>query len=345
MGEDLLLKEIKEQPLIIEKLVNKERNIIREIAFKLAGKFNYVIMAARGSSDNAARYAQYLFGVQNLIQVALATPSLFTLYKRPPKMTGALVIGISQSGQSPDIVEVLIEAQKQGCPTLSLTNDLKSPLANASDFLIPLHLGIEKSIAATKSFSSSLTSLALLASFLNSNKKHLVELERLPEQVNATLIDTLNHINDVQRYRYINDLAVIGRGFNYSTAFEISLKVKELARIIAIPYSSADYKHGPIATVKQGFPMVVISPKGKVNNDLFLFSKQVKTLGAELIMISNSSDHLKMGTLPFKVADSPEWLSPIVCTLPGQLFARQLALEKGLNPNKPQGLTKVTETY
>ena len=345
MSEEFLLNEIYEQPVVIENFIKYEKNNIQKIISQLKDRFNYIIIAARGTSDNAARYAQYLFGAHNGIQVALATPSLFTLYQKPPNMSGALVIGISQSGQSPDIVSVLSEAQKQACPTLSITNALDSPLAKVSDFCIPLHIGKELATAATKSYTSSLVALAVFSSILNLNKSLISELDRLPEQIHHTINMTSEKMKNVQRYRYIEEMVVIGRGFNYATAFEIALKVKELTRVVALAYSSADFRHGPIATIHSGFPLIMIAPSGKTSMDIKEFIQKVGALGAELIVISNQKELLKISPLPFEIPSISEWLTPILCVVPGQMFARKLAIEKRFNPDHPERLTKVTETF
>jgi glucosamine--fructose-6-phosphate aminotransferase (isomerizing) len=143
----------------------------------------------------------------------------------------------------------------------------------------------------------------------------------------------------------MEDTVVIGRGFNYATAFEIALKIKELTRVVAVAYSSADFRHGPIATVHDGFPLMIIAPSGAAFKDINEFIKKVASLGAELIIISNQKELLKKSPLPFTIPSISEWLTPILCVIPGQMFARQLAIEKGFNPDHPEGLTKVTETF
>jgi glucosamine--fructose-6-phosphate aminotransferase (isomerizing) len=346
MQADILQKEIDQQPEIIRKLISTEKSNIFKIVSELKNRYKYIIIAARGSSDNAARYAQYLFGAHNRTQVALATPSLFTLYKEIPNMQNALVIGISQSGQSPDIVSVLAAAKKQSCPTLCITNNIRSPLANTSDFCIPLHADKETATAATKSYTASLVALALFSASLENDHKRLDEINKLPEYIDKTLSETIYQLPTVQRYRYMEHCVVIGRGYNYSTAFEISLKIKELSRVVAVPYSSADFRHGPIATVHSGFPIILIAVSGKTFNDIWVFSKRLKNLGAEMIVISNQEKLLKESQIPFSIPKNiSEWLSPVVSVIPGQLFARQLTLDKGLNTDYPDGLTKVTETY
>jgi glutamine---fructose-6-phosphate transaminase (isomerizing) len=156
MKNSILYSEICEQPAVISELLQQERQNVSQIARAIAGKFDYVVIAARGTSDNAARYAQYLFGAHNSLQVALATPSLFSIYKTPPNLDHALVIAVSQSGQSPDIVSVITEAARQGRPTIAITNDSASPLSAAAGHVIPLHAAQEKAVAATKTYTSSL---------------------------------------------------------------------------------------------------------------------------------------------------------------------------------------------
>ncbi len=306
----------------------------------------FIVIAARGSSDNAARYAQYVLGAFNHYQVALATPSLFTVYKKPPNLKDALIIGVSQSGQSPDIVSVLDSARSQGCSTLCITNDVRSPLANTSEYVIPLHTGSETAVAATKTYTASLLVFAMLSLAFNGNLKREKELHALPEKLSGILASAINIMKTTQRYRYMEHCVVIGRGFNYSTAFEIALKVKELSRVVSVPYSSADFSHGPIATVRSGFPVILIAPSGEMYPHIREFMDKLLGMGAEIISISDMNEITSKSNLGFIIPKRiPEWLSPIAYIIPGQLFARQLAIEKGMNIDKPEGLSKVTETY
>lgn len=343
---EILINEINEQPHIIQNLIDSEYGVIKGISEKIKGKFNYALIAARGTSDNAARYAQYIFGAFNEIPVALATPSLYTVYNKPPKLTDALVIGISQSGQSPDIVAVIENARKQGQTTLVMTNQPDSPLGNTADFVIPLHCGEEKAVAATKTYTASLTTLAMLSVAMSNDHSREKALAALPPLLAETITLAAETNENTCRYRYIEHCVVIGRGFNYATAFEVALKIKELTRVVSVPYSSADFKHGPIAAVQPGFPVVLVAPSGEMYAQMKDFSKKMHELGAELISISDQREITENSNLGFKIpAGIPEWISPIACVLPGQLFARQLAFEKGLNIDKPVGLSKVTETF
>jgi glucosamine--fructose-6-phosphate aminotransferase (isomerizing) len=341
----ILSKEIHEQPAVLKQLIRSESENAIRLANDLKGTFKYVVIVARGSSDNAARYAQYLFGAYNHLQVALATPSLFTLYHSPPHLDGALVLAVSQSGQSPDIIEVITEGKRQGCPTLAITNAPNSPLALASENHLYIHAGPEKAVAASKSYTASLGALALLSTALGGDSERLAQLRVVPDAIEQTLSGLLNVINRVERYRYMAHCAVIGRGFNYSTAFEVSLKIKELTRVVTEPYSSADFRHGPVAMVRDGFPVILVAPEGATFPDMRSLVSDVQGLGAELLIISDNTEILGQAHLAMKLPKNvPEWLTPLIAVLPGQLFAMALAEAKGLDPDSPVGLHKVTET-
>ncbi len=346
MHGELLEQEIHEQPAALQRIIEQEDAHVRTITADLRGRFDYVIIAARGTSDNAARYAQYLLGVHNHLPVALATPSLFTLYRQPPVLKRALVMGISQSGQSPDIVSVLEEARQQGCPTLAITNNQKSPLAGIADHVIELHAGPERAVAATKTYTTSLAALALFAVHLSENRDSLDQLYQMPDLARQTLAHLSALPPRVERYRYMEHCVVIGRGFNYATAFEISLKIKELTRVVAEPYSSADFLHGPIALAVEGFPAIVVAPSGAILDDLRALIARLTERRAELLLISDDTSLLNQAHLPMPLPEGvPEWLSPLIAVKPGQVFALALAQARGLDPDRPEGLTKVTETW
>ena len=342
-----LQSEIHEQPERIASLLESQRKTIERIAAEIRKRdIQYVFLAARGTSDNAGRYANYLWGARNRLPLALATPSLFTYYGQPPSLRGALVVGISQSGQSPDIVGVLEEGRRQGCPTLAITNEPDSPLADASDFLIDIQAGPERAVAATKTYTAELTAVAMISAALDGDAKPWKELGNVPRWMKFSIKQGRLVEEVVQRYRYIDRTVVIGRGFNYSTAFDLALKLKELTYIIAEPYSSADFLHGPIAMVERGFPVMAVAPKGKVfASMLSALGKLRRELGAELVVISNDKRALSLAQVPMEIpADVPEWLSPLVSILPAQLFAYHLTRAKGFDTESPRGLRKVTET-
>jgi glutamine---fructose-6-phosphate transaminase (isomerizing) len=341
-----LHSEITEQPDRIKSLLFSQRKTVERIATEIQKRdIRYVFLAARGTSDNAGRYANYLLGAMNGLPLALATPSLFTYYKQPPQLKNALVIGISQSGQSPDVVSVLEEGRKQNCLTFSLTNDSSSPLAQASDFVIDLKSGPEKAVAATKTYTAELMAVAMLSTALHGTKKAWVELAKVPAWMSQALKLDDFISQAAQRYRYIDQTVVLGRGFNYATAFEWALKMKELTYIIAEPYSSADFAHGPIAMMVSGYPVFAVAPKGKVFDSMLEMLKRLRDLSAELVVISNDKKALSLAQVPLAIpADVPEWLSPLVNILPAQMFAYHLTLAKGYDTEQPRSIRKVTET-
>jgi glucosamine--fructose-6-phosphate aminotransferase (isomerizing) len=338
--------EILEQPSVLARLLGNEAEPVQEIAAALRARdVAHVLIAARGTSDNAARYGQYLLGGYNRLPVGLATPSLFSVYHQPPRLGRGLVIGISQSGRSPDIVAVLAEAQRQGGSTLAITNDPSSPLAGEAEFVIPLHAGEERAVAATKTYTAQLATLALLSCALGDDGSRLEALRKVPLAVQQVLDGQDQIARAVERYRYMETCVVLGRGYNYATAFEIALKLKELNYLIAESYSSADFMHGPIAVVGSGFPAMVVAPSGKMFDTMRRFSLELKTRGAELLIISDRQGLLAEATTPLPLPEGvPEWLSPIVAVVPGQLFAMHLTLVKGHDPDQPLGLQKVTLT-
>jgi glucosamine--fructose-6-phosphate aminotransferase (isomerizing) len=341
-----LYREIHEQPAVLRQVVERERGTIRKLAAAVHGRqIDYVVIAARGTSDNAGRYAQYLFGAVNRLVVALATPSLFSIYKQPPRFGNALVIGISQSGKSPDIVSVLAEARRQGAMTAAITNFPDSDLGRQTEYIINLHAGEEKSIAATKTYTASLAAIAALSAELAQKSTMWEEMQQIPDVVAETLklSDEIGQI--VERYRYMNECVVLGRGYNYATAFELALKLKELTYTIAEPYSSADFMHGPLALIEHGFPAIVIAPSGVVLPEMQDFVKTLRKREAEVIAISDDNATLDMARVPLKLPRAvPEWLSPISAIVPGQLFALHLTQVRDIDPDHPRGLRKVTET-
>ncbi|MBE0671551.1 MAG: SIS domain-containing protein [Anaerolineales bacterium] len=342
-----LYSEITEQPERIRSLLASQKKTVGRIAAAIQKRdIQYVFLAARGTSDNAGRYANYLLGALNGLPLALATPSLFTYYKQPPKLKNALVIGISQSGQSPDIVSVLEEGKKQNCLTLAITNEARSPLAKAADFLLDIQAGKEKAVAATKTYTTELMTIAMLSTALNENKARREELAEVPRWMNAVLKHDALISKSAERYRYMDQTVVLGRGFNYATAFEWALKLKELAYVKAEPYSSADFQHGPIAMLESGFPVMAVAPKGRVFESMLEILKRLrKELLAELVVISNDKRALSLASLPLSIpADVPEWLSPLICILPAQMFAYHLTQAKGYDTEQPRSIHKVTET-
>lgn len=346
MTESILRGEIREQPEVLSRLIERERANVKRIAEKFRGRdIAYLTVAARGTSDNAAVYGKYLFGAMLRLPVALTAPSLYTMYHQPPDMRQSLVIAVSQSGESTDILAVVQEARKQGVPTLAITNLADSALAKAADEVILLHAGEEMSVAATKTYTASLAAFALLTASWQGSEVHLEELANVPDLVAAALGLEEETRDLASRLANLSDCTVIGRGYNYATAFEMALKLKELAYVRAEPYSSADFLHGPLALVDEAFRAVMIAPGGAVYDNLVEFTERIKKEGARLIAISDRDEFLKLAEAGLKLpGNMPEWLSPLVAIIPGQLFALHLTQAKGHAVDRPRSLSKVTRT-
>jgi glucosamine--fructose-6-phosphate aminotransferase (isomerizing) len=341
-----LYREIHEQPQVLGELLEGEKSAVRELVSAFRGRqITHLVIAARGTSDNAARYAKYLLGSVNGLPVGLATPSLFTIYRQPPRLAEALVLGISQSGKSPDIVAVLAEARSQGALTAAISNFPDSDLAREADHVIHLRAGEERSIAATKTYTCELAAIALLSASLADDAQMLAALEQIPEAVAAALSLNDGAAPIAERYRYMRHCIVIGRGYNYATAFELALKLKELTYTIAEPYSSADFLHGPLALIEPGFPAVVVTPSGAMLPEMLNFVQTLKDHGAEVLVVSDSPEALALARTPLALpGEVPEWLSPITAIVPGQLFTMCLAHTRDYDPDRPRSLHKVTET-
>jgi glucosamine--fructose-6-phosphate aminotransferase (isomerizing) len=342
----VLRQEIREQPRVLQRFAAEEVPRVEAIAQALRqADITHVVIAARGTSDNAATYGRYLIESFLGWPVSLAAPSLYTLYRRPPRLAHALVVGISQSGEAADVTEVVAEARRQGAATLAITNVPASPLAQAAQHVICCRAGPERSIAATKTYTSQLYALGWLVAALQDDAALRDALLALPDQMAETVEAAEACAPQVDAYAGVERCAVIGRGYNYATAFEVALKLKELTYITAEPYSSADFRHGPIAMVDEGFPVLLIAPTGVVLPDLQDLALDLRGRRARLVVLSDDAATLALGDLRLPLPPGvPEWLSPTLAVVPGQVFAACLALAKGLDPDRPRGLRKVTVT-
>jgi glucosamine--fructose-6-phosphate aminotransferase (isomerizing) len=341
-----LYREIHEQPDVLRRLLDREEPTAQALADLIRARdIDHVVIAARGTSDNAGRYAQYVLGAMNSLSVGLAAPSLFSIYRRPPRFGNALVLGISQSGKSPDIVSVLAEARRQGALTAVLTNRPASPLAEQGDVVIDLHAGHELAVAATKTYTAELAAIALISVSLSGSPEERAALLALPDAMERTLgiEDTVADV--APRYRYMQRCVVVGRGYNYATAFETALKLKEMTYTIVEPYSSADFLHGPLAMIEQGFPVILVAPSGLMATEMTDFAQTLRERQAEVVAISDAPELLAAARVPLALpAPVPEWLSPVTAIVPGQLLALHLAHTRDYDIDSPRGIRKVTET-
>ena len=304
-----------------------------------------MVIAARGTSDHAAIYAQYAFGVMAGLYAGLATPSVHSLYGTAPDYSRALVIGISQSGASPDVVGVIRAARAQGALTLAITNTPGSDMAEAAEHHIALRAGPERAVAATKTYTATLLALAMIAAEL-SEADASADLGKLPEAI-AKVLDlddeTARIAADMSQ---LNRCVILGRGYHYATAREWSLKLKELSYTLADPYSSADFIHGPLALIEARFPTFCVAPTGATEADMeAVIDRLGEELEARLLIVSDSAKLREMGrwSLPLP-ANVPEWLMPIVSIVHGQLHARHVTIAKGGDPEQPRSIRKVTLT-
>ena len=342
-----LKDEIHEQPAVLSKLFVRQADTVFKITAELREQhIHSVLLAARGTSDNAGVYAKDLWGAFNPLPVAMAAPSLYSCYKRLPAFKDTLVVAISQSGESPDIVGVVEEGRKQNVPTLAITNKVDSPLARAAHAAVDICAGEEKAVAATKSYTNSLMAIAMISAALAQDEERWKELERVSGVVSQTLALDETIRERAERYRFMEYCVVLGRGFNYATAFEWALKLKELAYVIAEPYSSADFQHGPVAMVERDFPVLAVAPDGAVFQDtLELLTRLRKEQGVELLVVSDRDEALELAHTPLKIPTGlPEWLTPIAAIAAAQLFCYHVTRAKGLDTESPRGLRKVTLT-
>jgi glucosamine--fructose-6-phosphate aminotransferase (isomerizing) len=242
---------------------------------------------------------------------------------------------------------VLEEGRRQNCLTIAITNISDSPLANAADFVLDIQAGVEKAVAATKTYTTELMAIAMISVALADSEQRWNELASVSKWAEQTLglDESIEHMT--QRYRYMSQCVVLGRGFNYATAFEWALKLKELTYLIAEPYSSADFQHGPIAMVEGGFPVLAVAPNGRVHDSMLdMLTSLRKQKDAELVVISDDADTLALAQSPIQLPPQiPEWLTPLVSIIPAQLFACHLTEVKGYDTDKPRNITKVTETH
>jgi glutamine---fructose-6-phosphate transaminase (isomerizing) len=342
-----MLDEIRQQPAALERTLASELPRLARFKARLARhRPRLIVLAARGTSDNAALFGRYLLEAATGIPVSLAAPSIYTLYNANVDHRDALVVAISQSGESTDTNLVLERAREQGALTVGITNEASGTLAGLAGQVFLVRAGREKSVAATKTYTGQLLMMYLLAYALGARIR-LDDLHRLPERAHLALELQPEIAALSERYRFMDHAVVVGRGLNYSNAFEFALKMMETCYIIAPRFSSADFLHGPIAMVEPDFPVFVFAPSGPTWSSIRDTLDKLQQLKAETVVITDAGNREAAGRstrwirLPRKL---DEWLTPIPYIIPAQLFAACLADQKGLNPDKPRTISKVTLT-
>lgn len=349
-----MLAEIRQQPTALERTLKSEIRAARALRRVIEKRRpRLIVLAARGTSDNAAQFGRYLLEIETGIPVSLAAPSINTLYGAEVDLSDALVVAISQSGESTDTNFVLEAAKRQGAITVGITNEPASTLAGLADHVFLVRAGKEKSVAATKTYTGQLLSVYLLAWALGANVS-LDHLERIPEWTAQTLTLEDNLKELAQRYRFVNHAVVVGRGLNYSNAFEMALKMMETCYVVAERFSSADLLHGPIAMVAADVPVFLFAPPGVTWPAISGMIDKVQGLKAETFVITDRRNKAAVEragrgvVLPFSLpsggAQLADLYTPIPYIIPAQLLAAKLATERGLNPDEPRSLSKVTRT-
>ena len=344
MAGSKMSAEIREQPEVLERILEEGWDEILSATRDLRrGDLRSVMIAARGTSDNAALYAKYLFEVLLGVPAALASPSSFTLYESKMNLEGVLAVGISQSGESRDVLETIHRSGGLGADTLTVTNDDGSAMAQVARHHLFLRAGREESVAATKTYTAELMTLYLLVSALKGEESPDDGARRLPGLLRGVLEAEWE---GTERYRYAEYMVVTSRGYNLATAEEAALKLMETTYIVAQAFSAADLRHGPIAMIGRDFPVLAVAPSGRTQPGMEALVEKLRDRGAELVVVSDERTMLGKASARFHMPESPhEELSPIACAIPIQLLAENLARLKGLNPDAPRGLSKVTETW
>lgn len=338
----IMLEEIREQPAVLERTIGAEREKIARLGMFLRGReIDLIVLVARGSSDNAAQFGRYLLEVTTGIPVSLSAPSVFTLYNSKLDLKRALVVGVSQSGEGTDINTVLTTAKESGAYTLGITNEAESTMASIVDEVLLIHAGRERSVAATKTYTGQILHFYLLAQALGAEG---LEIETIPSLTSHAL-DREAVVRDlVDRYTFMENCVVVGRGMNYGNAYELALKLMETCYVVAERFSTADFFHGPLAIVERRFPVIMFAPDGKTTTSSLDLLSALERLHADCLSITNDESIATASPRSIMMPSMPEILTPIPFIVPAQLFAAYLSAAKGIDADAPRSLSKVTKT-
>jgi glucosamine--fructose-6-phosphate aminotransferase (isomerizing) len=340
-----MLEEIAQQPSALAKTIAEERGKVARLgSFLKARDLDLIVLVARGSSDNAALFGRYLLEITAGIPVALAAPSVHTLYGARLNLGRALVVGVSQSGEGEDINSVLESAKAGGAYTIGITNEPASSMVGIVDETLLMHGGRERSVAATKTYTGQLLHFYMLAEALAGDGLKL-NYEAIPEYA-ASALELRPEIERlVERYVFMENCVVVGRGLIYANAFEMALKLMETCYVVAERFSSADFLHGPLAIVERHFPIMVFAPPGVTLAGVRELLGRLRELHADTLVLTADRETAALSTRVVMLpAEISEVLSPIPYIIPAQLFAALLADAKGLDPDAPRSLAKVTRT-
>ncbi|HEX5964857.1 MAG TPA: SIS domain-containing protein [Pyrinomonadaceae bacterium] len=341
----LMLAEIAEQPGALERTIAAERGKITTLANTLKSRdIDLIVLVARGSSDNAALFGRYLLEITTGIPVSLSAPSVHTIYGARLKLDHALVVGVSQSGEGEDINRVLENARKGGAYTVGITNESNSSMTHLVDEALFMHGGRERSVAATKTFTGQMLLFYMLAAELASETPAF-SYDAIPEFAARALEQKPAILELVQRYVFMENCVVVGRGLAYANAYEWALKLMETCYVVAERFSSADFLHGPLAMVERHFPVLLFAPPGVMLPGVKNLIERLRELKADTLAITSDLNAAAMCTRSIIMPrEIDEFVAPIPYIIPAQLFAALLAEAKGLDPDAPRSLSKVTRT-
>ncbi len=338
-----MLEEITEQPVVLERTINAEKSKVAKLRkFIRERNIDLIVLVARGSSDNACQFGRYLLEVMCGIPVSLSAPSVFTLYNAKLNLSNALVIGVSQSGEGTDINTVLEHAKKSGAFTIGITNEADSTMAKIADEILLIHAGREKSVAATKTYTGQMLHFYHLAAIFSDNK---IEFEKIPNYA-AQVLQLRSKVEElVERYVFMENCVVVGRGMNYGNSYELALKLMETCYVVAERFSSADFFHGPLAIIERRFPVIMLAPNGVTKQSSIDLLKRLQELNADSLSITNDDEIANLSSRALRMPkEIEEILSPIPFIIPAQLFAALLSEAKGIDADAPRSLSKVTKT-
>jgi glutamine---fructose-6-phosphate transaminase (isomerizing) len=342
---ELFSSEIREQPAAMARLL-EQRRLYASVGRKLAKLQPSVVrLVGHGSSDNAASYGVYAFGLLPGWTAMRDSMSLTIYYGAQVDFERSAVVALSQSGQTPDVVEYVVQARKRGALTIALTNAPSSELGDAADLVLPLEAGPEHAVAATKTYVNQLAALALLAGCAAGGRNGVASaLERVTDQMTGVVPGLAAAVAaPANAFAFVGRMFVMGRGLEYATAREVALKLKETCRIAAEPFTATDLVHGPIAALDPLFPVWTIASRDDALPAVLEASARVRSAGAAIVASGNAAAEVADPAYTLAVPEAPlPVLAPLLSVLPGQLFAGALARAKGLNPDKPVGLSKVT---
>src|SRR5919206_4173897 len=341
-----MLEEIAQQPEALARTIAEERAKVARLGERLRARdLDLIVLVARGSSDNAALFGRYLLEITTGIPVSLSAPSVHTIYHAKLNLKRALVIGVSQSGEGEDINRVLENARACGAFTIGITNEASSSMVKLVDEILLMHGGRERSIAATKTFTGQLLHFHMLAAALADGAWAHMDFTALPDMAEQALTLRPQIEQLVERYVFMENCVVVGRGLLYANAYEMALKLMETCYVVAERFSSADFLHGPLAMVERHFPVVVFAAPGVALDSTRALLSRLNELRADTLAITGDEEAARAATRHLRLpASIDEFLAPIPYIIPAQLFAALLADAKGLNPDAPRSLSKVTRT-